>query len=254
MTDIDVHTMVQTLARAGYLEEDARFDREYGFNGFTGERCFAVSFDDSNGPARFLVQLAKEHPELAEEMAENIRTDSLGERIVAYFQGVHVYGGRTPFDEPADDISEDDPSHPIGNPFRLMNPEQMDEFVAKVKAEVLADIGKATNHEGDIMPITVGWERGYSELHDYVDANTYGGMCDDGTAITLGDSNAMSDIVDEWLRKRGATAELVAEVLYNAFSSNADDTEFSKAGDIQEREVFLNVALDVISKVRPYGD
>ena len=85
----------------------------------------------------------------------------------------------------------------------------VEQTVAAIKREILADIGTAVSSSGQVMPATVST---FSELHDYVDANTYGGMCD--TLADLMDSfqsdeaneawmvhcNKATDIVDAWLR------------------------------------------------------
>lgn len=81
---------------------------------------------------------------------------------------------------------------------RIMSDEELAGFVKKVQDEILDDIAQ------EVVPATVGT---FSELHDYVDANCYGGACDDFTTITLGDFNAMSDAVDAWLRDGGALRE-----------------------------------------------
>lgn len=69
----------------------------------------------------------------------------------------------------------------------------VEETVAKVKAEVLADIADGT------VPATVAT---YSELHDYVDANVYGGMCDDGFPERFGPRYDGPDdpmVADPWM-------------------------------------------------------
>jgi hypothetical protein len=67
-----------------------------------------------------------------------------------------------------------------------------------MKAEVLADI------EAGNVPTTVA---SFSELHDYVDANEYGGLCTDACPFDCG-SDADADVVNEaqttvslWLRR-----------------------------------------------------
>lgn len=46
----------------------------------------------------------------------------------------------------------------------------LEQTVARMKSEILADIASGT------VPETVS---SFSELHDYVDANCYGGFCED---------------------------------------------------------------------------
>lgn len=51
------------------------------------------------------------------------------------------------------------------------------------------------------LPVTFG------ELHDFVDANTYGGMCDDtaNADVSTDDWYAIQDDVQEWLTEQAAT-------------------------------------------------
>jgi hypothetical protein len=82
-------------------------------------------------------------------------------------------------------------------------PRTVAETVAAIKRDILADI------EAGAVPATVAT---FSELHDYCDANTYGGMCDDlyesmGAAGPEAQNDAWMrhcdeaiTIVDAWLR------------------------------------------------------
>jgi hypothetical protein len=79
----------------------------------------------------------------------------------------------------------------------------VDAAVDLAKREILADIGRAVSSRGDTMPATVS---SFSELHDYVDANEYGGLCagfidwigPDGEHLDM--SIRVQDAVDAWLR------------------------------------------------------
>lgn len=71
--------------------------------------------------------------------------------------------------------------------------------IARAKAEILGEIADGR------VPATVAT---FSELHDYLDANELGGLCEDGTpisAIALPDdgdmafANAVQDAVHAWL-------------------------------------------------------
>lgn len=64
-----------------------------------------------------------------------------------------------------------------------------------VKAEILADIADGT------MPADVA---DFSTLHDYVDANEYGGFCDDDRRAdwTTDEWIEVQEIVDQWLKER----------------------------------------------------
>lgn len=72
-------------------------------------------------------------------------------------------------------------------------------FVAQVKREILADIAAG------VVPAAV---REFGELHEYTDANYYGGLCDDTQRGHLGLEPwvAMQEEVDAWLRAGRPTA------------------------------------------------
>lgn len=80
---------------------------------------------------------------------------------------------------------------------------EIDQVVEEVKEEILHDMGRAVNSKGEIMPASVST---YSELHDYVDANEYGGFTDPASRAdwSLGDIIAMQEKVDAWLQQRAA--------------------------------------------------
>jgi hypothetical protein len=69
---------------------------------------------------------------------------------------------------------------------------QLTERIERAKREVLADVADGT------VPATV---QSFSELHDYVDANGYGGAFEDD-APEVNDEiwNALQDAVDAWIR------------------------------------------------------
>lgn len=62
--------------------------------------------------------------------------------------------------------------------------------IAKAKLEILVDI------EQGYVPSTV---KSFSELHDYVDANCYGGLCDDDNILDIEEMNTVQTIVSGWL-------------------------------------------------------
>jgi hypothetical protein len=83
-------------------------------------------------------------------------------------------------------------------------PAEIAECIDDIKREILNDMGV-------IMPLTV---KTFSELHDYVDANCYGGLCDDERrARWFTDNldadllNRVQDAVDAWLRSGQARRE-----------------------------------------------
>ena len=92
--------------------------------------------------------------------------------------------------------------------------------IERSKVEILEDMSSG------IVPTTVS---SFSELHDYVDANEYGGLCESGTWWMLPDdvpdeileltneglqiihtdqSNAVQTAVSEWLQRRTACQEI----------------------------------------------
>jgi hypothetical protein len=84
--------------------------------------------------------------------------------------------------------------------------------VARAKEEVLNDAGSAESSSGGTMP---EFPASFSELHDYVDANEYGGLCDDGVFETVRaleeatGRNLVDEVqgaVDAWLRERLAAS------------------------------------------------
>lgn len=97
-----------------------------------------------------------------------------------------------------------------------------DEFAALIddmKEEILADLGKAKSSRGSFLPLST---RSFSELHDYVDANEYGGLCDpDRRAHWWSGDNIeglvkAQNIIDEWLGSGEARTEKIARWLYDS--------------------------------------
>jgi hypothetical protein len=74
--------------------------------------------------------------------------------------------------------------------------------VERSKAEILADLAEGViNSKGEQM--TADAIGGFSDLHDYVDANCYGGLCDDDYPYIIGSDDdpagAVQDAVHAWL-------------------------------------------------------
>ena len=87
--------------------------------------------------------------------------------------------------------------------------------IERSKMEILEDMSSG------IVPTTVS---SFSELHDHVDANEYGGLCESGTWWCIADDatdkeleendgfyirhfdegNAVQDAVDAWLKERAS--------------------------------------------------
>lgn len=78
--------------------------------------------------------------------------------------------------------------------------------IARGKAEILADVGVAVSSRGDTMPL---YPTSFSELHDYVDANTYAGLCDDDdlSAALLPHANEIQSALSGWLLDRANRRE-----------------------------------------------
>lgn len=74
----------------------------YSGRAMFGERCLAVAGSERD-IARFLIALAIDDSELAEEVVKGYRTDSLGLRTVAYFTTVAASG----LDDEDDDEDEE---------------------------------------------------------------------------------------------------------------------------------------------------
>ena len=67
--------------------------------------------------------------------------------------------------------------------------------IARAQAEIRADI------DAGILRPTV---RTFAELHDYVDANEYGGLTADDCPLSHDDTIRVQSSVDQWLRRGGA--------------------------------------------------
>ena len=63
----------------------------------------------------------------------------------------------------------------------------LEQLIAQIKEEILQDIRHGR------VPVTVAT---FSELHDYVDANCYGGLCDDDTADAMIDHFGGRDVYE----------------------------------------------------------
>lgn len=106
------------------------------------------------------------------------------------------------------------------------------ETVARMKAEILEDM-QPTGPIGMRMPADIA---SFSDLHDYVDANEYGGMCEDALNDAFcsffggrDEHEGMPDAyitffdecqgeIDEWLKNGGANGD------HDGFSS--DESSF----------------------------
>lgn len=90
-----------------------------------------------------------------------------------------------------------------------------EERIARAKREILADVENGT------VPRTVAT---FSDLHDYVDANGYGGFFDEGDILEdhagdldgdelVDEANAVHDEIDTWIKGGGLTAPMLEETI-----------------------------------------
>jgi hypothetical protein len=84
-----------------------------------------------------------------------------------------------------------------------MNQTTIDALVERVRREILADFADGTlPRDGSVC--------GFADLHDYVDANEYGGICDADSPLDIREDDdvaiieAMQDAIDKWLATLGA--------------------------------------------------
>ena len=68
----------------------------------------------------------------------------------------------------------------------------LDRAIAQAKDEVAADV------KAGVVPRTVA---SFSDLHDHVDANEYGGLCDERSDADEDFANALQDAVDSWIKE-----------------------------------------------------
>lgn len=83
-----------------------------------------------------------------------------------------------------------------------VNKNRVAEIVQRTKAEIIADVV-----EGHV-PSDV---KNFSELHDYVDANTYGGLCDEDNEVPfepLDEINEIQNAVSDWIESGQLKADL----------------------------------------------
>ena len=83
----------------------------------------------------------------------------------------------------------------------------LEETIERAKLEILAEV------RGGRIPVTV---QSFSELHDYVDANGFGGAFDEALfpEIDIDFWNAVQDAVDVWI-KAGAPEPAVRQGTHN---------------------------------------
>lgn len=65
--------------------------------------------------------------------------------------------------------------------------------VEQAKQEIISDVKKG------VVPKVVN----FSELDDHVDANCYGGLCDERGDMSMEDAAKVQDAVDDWIKRGG---------------------------------------------------
>lgn len=75
----------------------------------------------------------------------------------------------------------------------------IDESIERIKREIIDDI-KAGRVPADCPS--------FSALHDYVDANCYGGFCDDFGGLTAAALNEAQNSIDHWIKEGGIHIQL----------------------------------------------
>lgn len=75
-----------------------------------------------------------------------------------------------------------------------MSAEKIRKAIARSKREILKDVADG------IVPVSV---RSFSELHDYIDANCYGGLCTQRGYMNNDDANTVQNAVDAWIKVGG---------------------------------------------------
>lgn len=99
---------------------------------------------------------------------------------------------------------------------------ELAEAIEQAKDEILRDMCEVANSNGVVMPLSIS---SFSELHDYVDANEYGGLTDVrshwlNNEDPIAHINALQDAVHTWLAEGHARVEKIAMWLYEVFTGN----------------------------------
>jgi len=106
----------------------------------------------------------------------------------------------------------------------MLNQEHLQDAIARGKREILSDIVQGR------VPSDVS---SFGQLHDYVDANEYGGLCD--TYANEGDptdsmsdewiafGNAVQDALNAWIVAGWMFDASAQEFLYDEYGMNAED-------------------------------
>ncbi len=74
---------------------EGSLETDYSGRCMYGDECIAFYVDDATDFAKILVRVVAEDEDLANELADRIRTDSLGLGAVIYFPGIKAPESRT---------------------------------------------------------------------------------------------------------------------------------------------------------------
>lgn len=84
MNTIDRETVITAIEDAG-LDPQALYD-DYSGRGMYGKECFGIVVESTAEAVKFLIALARNlEAELADELADNWTTDSMGYGTIVYF-------------------------------------------------------------------------------------------------------------------------------------------------------------------------
>lgn len=103
--------------------------------------------------------------------------------------------------------------------------EEIAAAIEQAKREIVEDMCTAVSSRKTVMPLDVS---SFSELHDYVDANEYGGLCAERAwwleveSDNMVASNKVQDTLNEWIEDGHARVEKVATVLFTQFGLFGD--------------------------------
>lgn len=88
-TNLNRDVIIGALYDAG-LDEDNLYEG-YSGRGMYGRCCFGITDDNTRGPVKFLIALARNlRAELADSLADAWTQDNLGLGVVVYFPGYEL--------------------------------------------------------------------------------------------------------------------------------------------------------------------
>jgi hypothetical protein len=92
MTKLDLDPVQAALWEAG-MDENEHVTNTYSGRGMMGEQCFGIMCDEGVRQGfTFFAHLAAEQPDVALQLANAVRTDSLGTGMIVYFPGYTLDG------------------------------------------------------------------------------------------------------------------------------------------------------------------